>query len=103
MAVTWSIETMERDLVQGDNTDIVTVLHWKAIDSDSKGNIGSAYGSVNVTLIGTPIPYADITEAQAIGWAKDALGTDEVLSIEANIASQINTLANPITGKGVPW
>jgi hypothetical protein len=34
MAVTWTIANMERDLVQGDNTDIVTILHWRASDED---------------------------------------------------------------------
>jgi len=103
MAVTWTIANMERDLVQGDNTDIVTILHWRASDEDDDGNTGSAYGTVGVTLVGTPVPYADITEEMAIGWAKDALGDDEVASIEANIASKIDALANPTTANGVSW
>ena len=103
MAVTWTIGTMERDLVQGDNTDIVTILHWRATDEDADGNTGSAYGTVGVTLVGTPTPYEDITEAQAIGWSKDALGEDEVASIEASIASQIDAVANPTTASGVSW
>ncbi len=103
MAVTWTIGTMERDLVQGDNTDIVTTLHWRATDSDADGNTGSAYGTVGVTLVGTPTPYADITEAQAIGWAKDALGEEQVTSIEAGIAAQIDAAANPTTASGVSW
>ena len=103
MAVTWTIANMERDLVQGDNTDIVTILHWRATDEDDNGNIGSAYGTVGVTLVGTPTPYADITETQAIGWAKDALGADQVTSIEAGIASKIDALANPTTASGVSW
>ena len=103
MAVTWTIANMERDLVQGDNTDIVTILHWRASDEDDNGNTGSAYGKVGVTLVGEPVPYADITETQAIGWAKDALGTDEVTSIEAGIASQIDAMANPTTASGVSW
>ena len=103
MAVTWTIGTMERDLVQGDNTDIVTVLHWRASDEDSDGNTGSAYGTVGVTLIGEPTPYADITEEMAIGWAKDALGADEVTSIEAGIDAQIAAKANPTTASGVTW
>ena len=103
MAVTWTIANMERDLVQGDNTDIVTILHWRATDEDADGYTGSAYGTVGVTLVGEPVPYADITETQAIGWAKDALGTDEVTSIEAGIASQIDAMANPTTASGVTW
>ena len=103
MAVTWTIANMERDLVQGDNTDIVTILHWRASDEDADGNTGSAYGTVSVELVGEPVPYADITEEMAIGWAKDALGEEQVTSIETNIASKIDALANPTTASGVSW
>ena len=103
MAVTWTIANMERDLVQGDNTDIVTILHWRASDEDDNGNTGSAYGTVSVTLVGEPVPYADITEEMAIGWAKDALGEEQVTTIEAGIASKIDAMANPTTASGVSW
>ena len=94
---------MDRDITSGDNSNIVTNLHWRANDTDAGGNIGSSYGSVGVTLIGIPTPYADITEAMAIGWVKDALGADEVTSIEENIASQIDAMANPVRASGVSW
>ena len=103
MAVTWTISTMDRELTQGDNSNIVTNLHWRASDADADDNTGSSYGSVGVTLVGTPTPYADITEAMAIGWAKDALGAEQVTSIEASIASQIDAMANPVTANGVSW
>ena len=102
MAVTWRIENMERDLVQGDNTDIVTTLHWRASDEDSDGNTASTYGTVGVTLAGTPTPYVDITEEQAIGWAKDALGETYVTSIEEGIAFHLNERTN-FTASGTPW
>ena len=103
MAVTWTIANMERDLTQGDNENIITTIHWRATDADADGNTGSSYGSVGVTLVGNPTPYADVTEADAIGWAKDALGAEQVTAIEASIASQIDALANPITASGVPF
>ena len=103
MAVLWKISSMDRDLTQGDNENIITQIHWSASDSDADGNTGSSYGSVGVTLVGTPTPYADVTEADAIGWAKDALGAEQVTSIEASIASQINAQANPVTASGVPF
>ena len=98
---TWTISTMDRELTSGDNSNIVTNLHWRASDAD--GNTGSSYGSVGVTLVGTPTPYADITEAMAIGWAKAAIGAEQVTSIEESIASQIDAMANPVTASGVSW
>ena len=46
---------------------------------------------------------ADITEANAIQWAKDALGTDEVTAIEASIANQITEMKTPTVASGVSW
>ena len=103
MAITWKINTLDRDLTQGDNENIITQIHWTASDSDADGNTGSSYGSVGVTLVGTPTVYADVTEADAIGWAKDALGDEQVTAIEASIASQIDLKANPVTASGKPF
>ena len=94
---------MDRDLTQGSNENIITQIHWRASDSDADGNTGSSYGSVGVTLVGTPTAYADVTEADAIGWAKDALGDEQVTSIEENIASQIALMKTPTTASGVSW
>ena len=94
MAVTWTISSMDRDIKQDSNDNIVTTLHWTASDADADGNSGSSYGSVGVTLV---------TEADAIGWAKDALGADEVKNIEDSIANQISLMKNPITASGVPF
>ena len=102
MAITWKINSMDRDLKSGDHENIITTIHWTASDVDSDGNTGSSYGSVGVTLVGTPKAYADVTESDAIGWAKDALG-DQVAEIEANIANQISLMKNPITASGISW
>ena len=103
MAVVWKINTLDRDLTQGSNENIITQIHWTASDSDADGNTGSSYGSVGVTLVGTPTAYADVTEADAIGWAKDALGDEQVTAIEVSIALQIDAMANPTTASGVPF
>jgi hypothetical protein len=48
-------------------------------------------------------PYANITEAQAIGWVKDSLGEEQVASTEASIADQIEESKAPLISTGVPW
>ena len=103
MAITWKINSMDRDLKSGDHENIITTIHWTASDADSDGNSGSLYGSVGVTLVGTPKVYADVTESDAIGWAKDALGADEIKNIEDSIASQIALMKTPTTASGVPF
>ena len=103
MAITWTISNMERAIKLDGKDDVVTSIHWRASETDSDGNTGSLYGSVGVTLGKDFIAYKDIKESNAIQWAKDALGEDEVKSIEDNIASQIAEKKTPTTASGVSW
>ncbi len=103
MAHTWTISTMDYDVTQGDKSNVVTCIHWRCskIDGDHSG---SSYGTVGLEApSGTFVEWADITEATAIGWAKAAIGTDEVTAIEAGIDAQIAEKATPTTGAGTPW
>ena len=104
MAVTWTISSMDRAIKLDDKDNVVTTIHRTASETDSDGNTGSSYGSVGVTLGSQSfIAYADIKESDAIQWAKDALGTDEVTAIEASIASQIAEMKTPTKASGVSW
>ena len=111
MATTWSISTLDRQLVDGDRTDVVTTIHWNVTDSETVGEgeeaktySGRCYGTVGLAAPGDSFtPYSDITEDTAISWCKAVLGDDQVASLEANVANQIDQQKNPITGEGVPW
>ena len=104
MAVTWTISNMDRAIKLDDKDDVVTTIHWTASETDSDGNTGSSYGSVGVTLGSQSfIAYKDIKESDAISWAKDALGSDQVTAIETNIASQIAEAKTPTVASGVSW
>jgi len=98
MAVTWTISTLERN----SSDDGVVVAHYRASDVDGDHS-GSSYGTCGFTPDSTAegyTAYADITEAQAIGWVKDDVDAD---AIEASIASQIAESKAPAVSTGVPW
>lgn len=110
MAVLWTVAQCNHKLTQAqsgvDYVNVIDVIHWRASDQDADGNSGSSYGSVGIDtsdLATGWIAYADLTEAQAITMAKNALGAEQVTAIEASIAAQISALKNPTTGTGVPW
>ena len=111
MAATWNINTLDRQLVDGERTDVVTVIHWNVTDSETVGEgeeaktySGRCYGTVGLAAPGDSFTlYSDITEDTAISWCKQALGDDQVDSLEANVANQIDKQRNPTTGEGVPW
>ena len=108
MAVTWTISTLERNTDDG-----VVVAHWRASDSEVVGtgddavtHSGSSYGTCGFTPDSSAdgyTAYADITEAQAIGWVKDSMGEEAVTALEASIAAQIADSKAPAITTGTPW
>jgi len=101
MAVTWTISTLERNT----SDDGVIVAHWRASDVDGD-HLGSSYGTCSFTPDSSAdgfIPYADITEAQAIGWCKDSMGEETVTAVEDSIAAQIADSKAPALAIGTPW
>ena len=101
MAVTWTVATLERN----SSDDGVVVAHWRANDSEGEHS-GSSYGTCGFTPDSSSegyTPYADITEAQAIGWVKDDIGEDAVTALEASIAAQIEVSKEPVSVAGTPW
>ena len=112
MAVTWDVAALDATKTVGSLSDVVTVVHWTASDSETVGSgdsavvhTGSAYGSIGLAAAdsGSFTAYADITKDNAIAWAKAALGTDKVSEIEANVATQIQNSKTPTKTFGVPW
>ena len=112
MAVTWDIAALDSTKTVGSLSDVVTVIHWTAYDSETVGSGDSAVlhegSNFGIASLAAPdsnsfTAYEDITKTNAIAWVKNVLGSDRVTSIEAGIAKQIEKSKNPTTGSGVPW
>ena len=94
---TWNIAQLERRTSDG----FVTTAHWtcSSVDGEFSGN---TYGSMGLKGVVTTA-YEDITEEQAIGWVKSAMGEETVAATEAAVATQIEALKNPVQAVGKPW
>jgi hypothetical protein len=108
MAVTWKIAACDRTVSLGGEADVITHIHWEVKDKETVDGVdhhGRQYGSMNIDTddLSSFIAYASVTEANAIAWAKEALGADEVTRLETDVASQITLSKTPVTGTGVPW
>ena len=112
MAVTWNVVSLDATKTVGSLSDVVSTVHWTASDSETVGSgdsavvhTGSAYGSVGLAEAdsGSFTPYADITKDNAVAWAKAALGSDQVTTIETGIAAQITESKTPTRFTGTPW
>ena len=103
MAHTWTVSAMDYTISQDGKTNVVNTIHWRCSKTVGE-NSGSSYGTVGLEApSGSFVEWADVTEATAVGWAKAALGDDEVAAVEAAIDAEIAELATPTTGTGVSW
>ena len=108
MAATWKIAACDRTVSLGGEADVITTVHWDVTDEETVSDVvhsGRQYGSVGIDTddLSDFIAYDAVTEANAIAWAKTALGSDEVTRLEIEVASQIALSKAPLTGTGVPW
>jgi len=102
---TWGVVQMDAYPEYDGETDVVFTVHWTLTGTDGT-YVGSVYGSVGVSLNegSTFTPYADLTEAQVIGWVQDALGAEAVTGYEANVAQQIaDQIDPPVVTPPLPW
>ena len=105
--ITWSINTLERELADG----YVFTAHYSvnAVSStlNPEGNpyTQGAYGSVGLERPETDlIPFEDLTQDQVIGWVKEKLGGDEkVAEIEKALTDRLAEVISPSKANGVPW
>lgn len=103
MAHTWTVGAMDYTVSSGGKTNVVNTVHWRCSKTDGDHS-GSSYGAVGLEdPSGSFVEWADVTETTAVGWAKAALGDEQVAATEASIDAQIAELATPTTGTGVSW
>jgi len=102
---TWNIQQLNAYPEYEGEPDVVFTVHWTLNGTDGT-YVGSVYGSSGVMFTegSTFTPYADLTEAQVIGWVKDALGEESVARYEANVAQQIeDQIDPPVVTPPLPW
>ena len=96
MEFNWQVVQMDRLTSDG----FVVTVHYNvsAVDGDFTA---STYGTVGYTQEDKSyVPFADLTEAEVVGWVQNSLGKD---TVEEALTSQIEAQKNPVQETGLPW
>ena len=96
MTTTWTITQCDRLTSDG----FITTAHWTASAVDGDFN-ASIYSTCSFADGAASTPYADVTEAQVLGWCW-ANGVDKEAT-EAALAAKIAAQKNPVSATGTPW
>tara|TARA_R100000353_G_scaffold1941_3_gene2882 strand:- start:448 stop:774 length:327 start_codon:yes stop_codon:yes gene_type:complete len=108
MTVTWNVTNLKRIKTLDKLSDVITVVHWQASDTETVNGVnysGSFEGTIGLERPEESgfIDFDSVTEENAVAWAKAALGSEYVASVESSIAGIIAKKKAPVTSMGVPW
>jgi hypothetical protein len=102
---TWSVDSLDCFPSLNNENNVVNNVNWRVIATDGIYFV-TAYGAQVIPNQDKNnfIPYADLTETTIIDWVKEALGADQVASIQTSLDNQIAALINPpIVTLPLPW
>lgn len=98
--ITWMITDLETNL----ENEFVVAAYWKATAIDG-GFSATTQGVIVYDEEETEydiIPYAEITEEEALLWVKSFLSED-IAGIENHLLEQIENQKNPPISPNLPW
>ena len=99
----WNCKTVDVHPTEADHTDVVYNVHWIVTGvSDELDPEGNAYESTSIGTQTVPldpesqfIPFDALTNEIVVQWTKEAMGEEQVTSIEAGIQQAIDLEINP--------
>ena len=99
----WNCKTVDVHPQEAGETEVVYNVHWRVTGvSDELDPEGNAYQSTSIGTQTVPldpesefIPFEDLTNEIVVGWTKNAMGEEQVTSIQANIQNTIDLEINP--------
>jgi hypothetical protein len=92
---------------EGSNTDAVVQTYWTKIGIDENGNEGTFSGATPFTSVNVPsgefVAFEDLTEEIILGWIQSVIDENYDIHINSQILKQIQSKANPVIDKELPW
>ena len=102
----WGISQLNCAVESEGLPDIINIIQWTYSATQGDGDKIWYASTYNASSVAQPnpqnfIPYADVTEAEVIGWLEEILPVEAMqASLEANIALQINPVEVTLP---LPW
>lgn len=103
---TWKVTQLCTQTIDG-KEDYVVIANYETTGVDGDYS-ASFYNTAQFSTEDVEVftPYADLTEEIVIGWIKESLEENEIISIEAYIQRQIDSQINPLVSHEntpLPW
>ena len=99
---TWKIAQLERET----EDNFVFTAHWtvNAIETtEDKQYSAGSYGSIGFQRPENLIPFEELDEELVVSWVQEAMGAEQVETMEASLDAQIAEQKAPTRAQGLPW
>lgn len=101
----WNCRTVDTYPTHSGETDVVYNVHWRVTgiseELDANGNPYSSTNigtqSLNTEDLSNFTAFDSIVHSDVVAWVKEAMGAEQVASIEESIENQINALITPVS------
>jgi len=92
----WNVNTVDVYPEYESNSDVVYNVHWRVTKVDEEYS-ATTYGTQTLSTsdIGDFVPFDELTSEVVKGWVLNAMGEEEVASLEAGLDAQIESQKNP--------
>jgi hypothetical protein len=101
----WNCRTVDTYPTHAGESDVVYNVHWRVTGtSDQVDANGSPYSATNIGTqslntedLSNFTAFDTVVHSDVVGWVKEAMGEDQVASIEESIENNINALITPVS------
>ena len=101
----WNCKTVDTYPTHAGESDVVYNVHWRVTgiseELDANGNPYSSTNigtqSLNTEDLSNFTAFDSIVHSDVVAWVKEAMGAEQVASIEESIENQIDALITPVS------
>ena len=102
---TWNCKTVDTYPTHAGESDVVYNVHWRVTGTSEELDAnGNPYSSTNIGTqslstedLSNFTAFDSIVHSDVVAWVKEAMGEEQVASIEESIENQINALITPVS------
>ena len=102
---TWNCKTVDTYPTHAGESDVVYNVHWGVTGTSEELDAnGNPYSSTNIGTqslstddLSNFTAFDTVVHSDVVGWVKEAMGEEQVASIEESIENQINALITPVS------
>lgn len=92
---TWNLNNVKVYNTLDGNSDVIYLVSYNVVATNENGSYAlSKEATIDTSSITDFIPFADLTEADVLGWVATDLGIDGVAAIDQEAENALNDMLN---------